>query len=119
MFLSKVTITTSEAHGFIVGETVNLAGVSVAFDGARVINEVTSTTFSFQKANASAASTTLGTPGTATVDLSPSCTYCNFGYSVSISDNGSYALVIFSLQFKDCITMAYLFYPVQSKMALH
>jgi hypothetical protein len=43
------TITTSEAHGFAVGNTVFVSGVDVTFDGTYTITAVTSTTFSYAK----------------------------------------------------------------------
>ena len=94
----KLTITTSAAHGFVAGETVNLSGLTggaSTFNGNQIINQVTSTTFSIYVSSISSTTTTTSTAGTATVDLAPTCSSCfsGFGSSISISDNGSYALV--------------------------
>lgn len=43
------TITTSEAHGFAVGNTVFVSGVDATFDGTYTITAVTPTTFSYAK----------------------------------------------------------------------
>jgi hypothetical protein len=43
------TITTSEAHGFAVGNTVFVSEVDATFDGTYTITAVTSTTFSYAK----------------------------------------------------------------------
>jgi hypothetical protein len=50
------TLTTSAAHGFLVGDTVVVAGISATYNGTHVIRSVGSTTFTFDKTNANVAS---------------------------------------------------------------
>lgn len=59
------TLTTSTAHGFVVGQYVTVAGVDAVFNGEWLITAVPSgTTFSFAKTNANIGSTAAS--GTAT-----------------------------------------------------
>jgi len=60
------TLTTSPAHGLIVGQsvTVDLTTPDAVFDGVQVVTAVTTTTFSFAKTNADV--TSVAAPGTAT-----------------------------------------------------
>lgn len=52
-----VTLTTSTAHGFVVGETVVVSGIGSPFDGTYVVASTpTSTTFTYAKTNANVAS---------------------------------------------------------------
>ena len=63
-----VTITTSTAHGFEVGDTVTIAGAATPFNGTYNITLIpTPTTFKYAKTNANIASVASGgtaTPGT-------------------------------------------------------
>jgi hypothetical protein len=61
----NVATLTSNAHGFLVGQTVVVAGVDAVFNGTYVITAVTANTFSYAKVNAdvtSAAATGTATP---------------------------------------------------------
>jgi hypothetical protein len=65
---STVTVTTSAAHGFSVGQQVAISGVSVSgYNGTFTITAVTSTTFTY---TATATSLAGGTGGTATPTVS-------------------------------------------------
>lgn len=60
------TLTTSAAHGFLVGDSVVVAGVDAVFNGTHTILSVpTATTFTFAKTNADVTSS--AATGTATV----------------------------------------------------
>jgi hypothetical protein len=61
----NVATLTSNAHGFLVGQTVVVAGVDAVFNGTYVITAVTANTFSYAKVNAdvtSAAATGTAAP---------------------------------------------------------
>lgn len=61
-----VTLTTSSAHGFQVGNDVTVAIGDAVFDGVfKIASTPTTTTFTYAKVNANVAST--GTTGTATI----------------------------------------------------
>ena len=60
------TITTSAAHGFSAGQTVNVTGIDSTFNGDHIITSVTSTTFSYAKDTATNVASTPAS-GTATV----------------------------------------------------
>jgi hypothetical protein len=62
---SNVATLTSNAHGFVVGETVTVAGVDATFNGTYTITAATANTFSYAKTAANVAST--GASGTASV----------------------------------------------------
>jgi hypothetical protein len=51
-----VTLTTSAAHGFLVGDTVVVTGINATYNGTHVIRSVNSTTFTYDKTNANVAS---------------------------------------------------------------
>jgi hypothetical protein len=60
------TLTTAAAHGFLVGQTVTVAGVDSTFNGTHVITQVsTPTTFRFAKTTANVESTAVTPVGTA------------------------------------------------------
>jgi hypothetical protein len=62
---SNVATLTSNGHGFLVGQTVVVAGVDATFNGTYVITAVTANTFSYAKTNAdvgTAAATGTATP---------------------------------------------------------
>lgn len=44
---NSATLTTSSAHGYLVGESVAVTGVNATFNGTHTITSITSTTFSF------------------------------------------------------------------------
>lgn len=44
-----VSLTTSGAHGFLVGESVNVTGVDLSLNGGYTISATTSTTFSYKR----------------------------------------------------------------------
>jgi hypothetical protein len=78
------TITTSAAHGFLVGNdvTVNLTTPDAVFDGTYKITAVTSTTFSYARTNANVGS--VGAPGTASIgDGAPQIGYQVYVYSAA------------------------------------
>ncbi|MCX6423657.1 MAG: glycine-rich protein, partial [Actinobacteria bacterium] len=69
------TLTTSSAHGFVIGQTVKVSDISSVFNGTFVISAVTSTTFSYSKVNANlAAASTIGT-ATLSTGLTNGTTY--------------------------------------------
>ncbi len=49
---NNVATLTSNAHGFLVGDTVTVTGVDAVFDGTYVLTAVTANTFSYAKVNA-------------------------------------------------------------------
>jgi hypothetical protein len=53
------TLTTSVAHGFVVGNSVVVAGVGALYDGTYSVTAVTSTTFSYAKVELDQASSTV------------------------------------------------------------
>ena len=68
-----MTITTSAAHGFVVGQTVVVSGVGLAnYNGTFTITGVTSTTFTYTDSH-TGLSTSSG--GTATVSLNQTTAY--------------------------------------------
>jgi len=68
-----VTITTSAAHGFVVGQSVVIAGVGVAnYNGTFTITAVTSTTFTYTDSHTGLSSSS---GGTATVSLNQTTAY--------------------------------------------
>lgn len=73
------TLTTSVAHGYAVGESVNVAGVDATFNGTYVITAVTSTTFNYAKTAANV--TSAAATGTAAIDHSTELPECVFEFS--------------------------------------
>ena len=62
------TLTTSETHGFLAGDTVTVAITDETFDGTHVIIDTpTTTTFTFEKTNGNVSSTS--TSGTASISV--------------------------------------------------
>lgn len=61
---ANVATLTSNGHGFLVGQTVVVAGVDATFNGTYVITAVTANTFSYAKVNADVG--TVVATGTAT-----------------------------------------------------
>ncbi len=59
------TLTTTAAHGFAVGMTVEVSGVDATFNGSYTITAVTSTTFSYAKTASNVTSTAVSPVGTA------------------------------------------------------
>ena len=62
------TVTTSAAHGFQLGETVTVTGVTALFNGTHTITNITSTSFSYALVGADVGSTPVSPAGTATVN---------------------------------------------------
>jgi hypothetical protein len=58
------TLTTTAAHGFAVGMTVEVSGVDATFNGSYTITAVTSTTFSYAKTASNVTSTAVSPVGT-------------------------------------------------------
>jgi hypothetical protein len=68
-----VTITTSAAHGFVVGQSVVIAGVGVTnYNGTFTIAAITSTTFTYTDSHTGLSSSSAGT---ATVSLNQTTAY--------------------------------------------
>jgi hypothetical protein len=68
---SVATITTSDPHGFYVGDMVSISGVDDTFNGTYEITTVPSSeTFTFSKTTANVASTAVSPEGLATLDFS-------------------------------------------------
>ena len=57
------TLTTSVAHGFLVGDSVVITGIDVVFNGTYTITSTTSTTFNYARTNTNVVS--VATTGTA------------------------------------------------------
>lgn len=57
------TLTTSTAHGLVVGDTVTVTGVDTTFNGTYTLTAVTSNTFSYAKTAADVASTAVSPAG--------------------------------------------------------
>jgi hypothetical protein len=49
---NKVTLTTINAHGILVGESVTVANLGTPYDGTYVVTDVTSNTFSYTRTSA-------------------------------------------------------------------
>lgn len=67
-----VTLTSSENHGFIPGESVNISGVDISLNGGYQISSVTNNTFSYKRVRSTQKSVTISAVSGTTVTLTTS-----------------------------------------------
>jgi uncharacterized repeat protein (TIGR02543 family) len=86
-----VTLTTSSAHGFVVGMTVSVINISSVFNGSYTITSVpTTTTFTYAKTNANVASASVTPLGRATITaLTVYAQFVGITYTISYNGNGN------------------------------
>jgi uncharacterized repeat protein (TIGR02543 family) len=86
-----VTLTTSSAHGFVVGMTVSVINISSVFNGSYTITSVpTTTTFTYAKTNANVASASVAPLGRATITaLTVYAQFVGITYTISYNGNGN------------------------------
>jgi Phage tail protein len=86
-----VTLTTSEAHGFIAAEPVNITGVDISLNGGYTISSTTSDTFSYKRVRSTQKSVAITAVSGDTVTVTTSDAH-NFLVGEDITIEGSSTL---------------------------